>query len=363
MDPRVRVGAAIAATVLLFLGVMFGALALVEPFDAADYQAVEDPENPLYSALFLLAILLATGVMLVAIKLDARWVIQSLVVAASALLGWLVLAAIVPPLVSVGGVNPLPLVGALAIAAGLVWYPEWWVVDAAGVLMGAGAAGLLGISLGILPVLVFLIALAVYDAISVYRTGHMLTLAEGVMDLNLPVVLVVPTTRSFSLRRDATDGTEPGPGDALGSSPVDGTEGDPETELPTEASTVENHTPAEERRGVKNGTGPDGSHVEAAPTDRGALFIGLGDAVMPAILVASATAFVDAPIVSAPVVSPTIPAVGAIVGTVLGLLVLMALVLRGRAHAGLPMLNGGAIAGYLVGGLASGIGLTAAIGL
>jgi presenilin-like A22 family membrane protease len=39
------------------------------------------------------------------------------------------------------------------------------------------------------------------------------------------------------------------------------------------------------------------------------------------------------------------------------------MVLKGRAHAGLPLLNGGSIAGYLVGALASGIPLVEALGL
>jgi len=38
-------------------------------------------------------------------------------------------------------------------------------------------------------------------------------------------------------------------------------------------------------------------------------------------------------------------------------------VLGGRAHAGLPLLNGGAIGGYLLGALASGIPIAVALGL
>jgi presenilin-like A22 family membrane protease len=39
------------------------------------------------------------------------------------------------------------------------------------------------------------------------------------------------------------------------------------------------------------------------------------------------------------------------------------MVLKGRAHAGLPLLNGGTIAGYVVGATAAGIGLVEALGL
>jgi presenilin-like A22 family membrane protease len=50
-------------------------------------------------------------------------------------------------------------------------------------------------------------------------------------------------------------------------------------------------------------------------------------------------------------------------GMLAGLVVLLWLVLKGRAHAGLPLLNGGAIAGYLVGALVSGLTLVEALGI
>ena len=64
-----------------------------------------------------------------------------------------------------------------------------------------------------------------------------------------------------------------------------------------------------------------------------------------------------------PGVAVTVPALGAVVGTLAGLLVLMWMVMKGRAHAGLPLLNGGAIAGYLIGALVAGIALVEAVGL
>jgi presenilin-like A22 family membrane protease len=51
------------------------------------------------------------------------------------------------------------------------------------------------------------------------------------------------------------------------------------------------------------------------------------------------------------------------VGTFAGLFTLLWMVLKGRPHAGLPLLNGGAIGGYLLGALASGVPLLTALGL
>jgi presenilin-like A22 family membrane protease len=213
--------------------------------------------------------------------------------------------------------------------------------------MGAGAAALFGISFGLLPALVLLSVLAVYDAISVYGTEHMLDLAEGVMDLKIPVVLVVPMTLSYSyLAAGSTD-------DVLEDGGAE-TAADGEA---TDGGAVEDGEPAP--------SNPDTDtklETDAGALDRDALFIGLGDAVIPTILVASAAAFLDVGVLAVPGITLNLPALGASLGTIAGLLVLMYMVLEGRAHAGLPLLNGGAIGGYLLGALASGLSLAAAIG-
>jgi len=87
---------------------------------------------------------------------------------------------------------------------------------------------------------------------------------------------------------------------------------------------------------------------------------------MPTILIASAAFFIPAEAAAQfdlPVISMNLPALGAMTGTLIGLVILLRMVLEGRAHAGLPLLNGGAIVGYLLGALASGITLLQAVGL
>ena len=302
MEDFRRVIVAGGAAIGLFVLIQLGALALVDPFVGAGLQPVEDPSDPTNPLLYVGAILLATLGMLAAFRFGFDWVVRGAVIFASGFLSWFVLSVVVPPIAVLGGINVIALVAALAVVVGLLAHPEWYVIDAAGILIGAGAAGLFGITFGLLPALVLLVVLAVYDAISVYGTEHMLSLAEGAMAGKLPVVLVVPMTRSYSFIHD---------------------EGE----------------------------------------DRDALFIGLGDAVIPTILVASAAFFAPVDPIDVPGIALTLPALTAMIGTLLGLLALLALVLKGRAHAGLPLLNGGAIAGYLVGALASGMTLVQALGI
>ena len=341
MHQHRRAYAAGAATVAIFLLVQLGAVALAEPFESAGYRAVEDPSNPTNSVLYIGAILVATVAMLGAIRLGAQWLLRGFVILSSGFISLYVFSVLVPApvTVSIAGIttNPVALIAAAALALALLVYPEWYVIDAAGVVMGAGAAGLFGISFGLLPAIVLLSVLAVYDVISVYGTEHMLTLADGVMELKLPVVLVIPLTLSYSFLDDGSSMAE-------------------QTDEPTTQADGGDEDSASEAEDDE-----DSAAKRPDATDRDAFFVGLGDAVMPGVMVASAAVFAPAPPIFGAALS--LPALCAIVGTLCGLLVLLWLVMKGRAHAGLPLLNGGAIGGYLLGALLSGIPLVRALGL
>ena len=341
-----RAAIAVLATLSLFVLVQLGSLALVQPFMDAGYQTVEDPSDPANSLLYIGAILVATAVMLGAMKFGVDRLLQGLIVFAAVFLSFYVFAVVIPPVATVGGLNLFAVLAALGLGAGLLVYPEWYVIDAAGIVMGAGAAGLFGISFGLLPALVLLVVLAVYDAVSVYGTEHMLTLASGVMDLRLPVILVIPLTLSYSFLE------ETGPETLEDGEAPEDCEGDTESE-------------AAESEGQRNAEADDADEPPEDPFDRDAFYIGLGDAVIPTILVASAAFFRpgDAPLLDVPGIALTVPALGAMVGTLAGLVVLLWMVMKGRAHAGLPLLNGGAIAGYLLGATVAGIALIDAVGI
>ncbi|RXK49263.1 presenilin family intramembrane aspartyl protease PSH [Halorientalis pallida] len=346
MEQRTRALVASAFIGLIFLLVQLGALALVQPFEAAGYQAVEDPSDPTNTLVYVAAILVATGLMLLAIKLDVDQLIRGFVVFAGVYLSWYVFSVVVPSVVTYAGFNLLAVGAALALGAALLLYPEWYVIDASGVVMGAGAAGLFGISFGLLPAILLLSVLAIYDAISVYGTEHMLTLASGVMDLKVPVVLVVPLTLSYSfLSAETPDPTGEVDGDAAANG------GEPVSEAEVDGADGEDDGGADA--------------IDGEPMDRDALFIGLGDAVIPTVLVASAAFFAPASVPTVGALGLVIPvtALGAMVGTFLGLALLLRMVLEGRAHAGLPLLNGGVIGGYLVAALVSGLPLLQALGL
>ena len=405
MDHRERLILACAAIVGIFLLVQLGALAFVE-LTPDSLQETEDGGDPTLSLALVVAMLGMTVVMLVALRYGGQSILRAFILLASVYISFFALDVLVPsplsPTVAGETAPVLALAGAVGIGVALYAYPEWYVIDAAGVVMGVGAAGLFGVNFGVLPAVVLLSVLAVYDAISVYGTEHMLTLASGVMEMRVPVVLVVPLSLSYSfLDSDSPDAVDsdtddPAPG-TDGSDPTDDTgtnTGDPESVSGNTDRTDESSVERDGRQGELTAAelealGPDGIAAldpervaaldpsvletvneqtrkaldEAAP-GRDAMFIGLGDAIIPTVLVASATFYIETdPVVTVFGVPATLPALTAMAGTLTGLVALLWLVTRGRAHAGLPLLNGGAIAGYLLGALVSGLTLAEALDL
>jgi presenilin-like A22 family membrane protease len=194
----------------------------------------------------------------------------------------------------------IPFIISIAMALSLTIlvhkFPEWYVVDGVGLVMAVGATVILGVTFDILPAIVLLIVLAIYDAVSVYKTKHMITLADSVIDLNLPVLLVIPKKWSYSYRKEKPRLKEQ----------------------------------------IKSGK------------EREAMFMGLGDIVIPSLLIVSALSFLPSDQSGLGIASNILVGIGTMIGILVGFSILMRFVLKGNPQAGLPLLNSGAIIGYLI---------------
>ncbi|PSP51892.1 hypothetical protein BRC60_01530 [Halobacteriales archaeon QH_1_68_42] len=291
--------------VALYTATVLGGLALTDEMRALGLVLFEDPGNVGNVGIFAVYVLVATGVVAVT-------GIGTVATEGAAL-----------------GLPTSPVSGAVALGTAVVlWvYPEWWVNDIAAVVFGAAAIPMLGLGFGPLPVVVLLVLWAGYDAYAVYVSGHMQELAAGLGGLRAPIVFVVPHSLSYSLREEGLDLA--GEGDEPDDEHSEDSDGD--------------------------GEASDGMH--------GVALLGLGDALIPGMLAVSAGAFLDAPVVI-PALDANLPALGALVGGLLGMGGLLYLVHRvDGAHAGLPPLNAGVLAGYLVGAVAAGVPITAALGV
>ncbi len=308
----------VAGMAALFLASIALAMLTVPAYVAQDVRAFEDPNAIANPIIYLVIVIAFTAVILYirrkGFKNVIRWIMLGAVFMTMNYVAWPLLRPVLPDEAGpvLGGIvlswNVLVAVGlATALVALVARYPEWWVIDAAGVVVSAGAAAIFGISFGLIPALLLLVAFAAYDFIAVYRTKHMIDLADSVLELRLPIMFVVPRKRGYSF--------------------------------------------LEETRRLKE-------KLESGE-ERDAMFMGLGDAVIPAVLVVSALHFLS-PAAYEPGGEPAWLLTATVLGmapwlfvalaTLLGALVgygaLMWFVLQGKPQAGLPLLNGGAIVGF-----------------
>jgi presenilin-like A22 family membrane protease len=90
----------------------------------------------------------------------------------------------------------------LVISIGLMTllhkFPEWYVVNGVGVLVGAGVITMIGISFVPILIILFMVLAAIYDHWAVNKSKHMLELADTMIDLKLPVLLVAPKEIGYS---------------------------------------------------------------------------------------------------------------------------------------------------------------------
>ena len=219
----------------------------------------------------------------------------------------------------------------------MLWkHPEWYVVNTVGILVGAGVITMLGTSFVPWLIILFMVMAAVYDAWAVYHSKHMLELADTMIGLNLPILLVAPQDSDYSFLA----------------------EGDERMRM---ADTIADAREASETSFDDAATGDSGFKAKAAVTaasvgpgkekknSQDAMFMGLGDVIFPGMLVISAMTYLT-PIGGAS--AALLVGLGAMLGGLAGYFVLMTYVARGRPQAGLPLLNGGAILGYLIAAVA-----------
>jgi presenilin-like A22 family membrane protease len=298
----------IAAMAALLVGSQVVAIALSPVFAGAGFQAFQRPEDVTNTVIYLIMILAFTAVILGLVRYKrqnlAKYVIMASIFITLAFILLLPLFFLLD--YATGGTADANLLGnvatilAFGLAAGLVYllvkFPEWYVVDAIGFLTAAGVTAILGISFGTLPAILLLIALAIYDAWAVYRTKHMITLADELTSQRLPILLVIPKRAGYSFRQ--------------------------------QKSLKEQVASGEERE---------------------AMFVGLGDLIIPGILSVSAITFLsDTGRSLLGLTSNGIVALGTVLGSLAGFIVLMRYVLKGNPQAGLPLLNGGALIGFVL---------------
>jgi len=272
----------------LFVVIHLLSILITQPFEAIGLEGFENPNDLSNLFIIFVIMLVFTVTILLIAKYWKKQFIQVIILGSISYTSFFVFYSLLSFVFSDTLALLISVIAAAILVVALIKYPEWYVIDLTGIVVGVGAIGIFGISLGIFLVIVLLIGLSIYDAISVYKTKHMIDLADVVMELKLPVLLVVPKIRKYSLLK--------------------------------------------ETKGIKEKLEDN--------EEREAFFLGLGDIVMPGILVVAAFQNIAD--------NGLLVALSVMVGTLIGFAVLMTVVIKGKPQAGLPYLCSGAILGYVM---------------
>ncbi len=299
-----------AGLLVLYIGAQTVGLLLANPFRSVGLSSTANAQSPTAPLFFIAIIVLAPlFILFIARRQGGLSALRQIILLAISGALFITLTAtlaifwpveyLLPPYPAEITIVPAYILGpaiSAVIYLTLLMEPQWYVVDLVGFVAAGALVAILGISFGILPAFILLAALMVYDAIAVYGTKHMVSLADAVTEMKLPILMVMPDSAGFDYPRS-----------------------------------------------------PPLHEVRAQPAEeRSALFMGLGDIVIPGTLVVSAFVWLPS--------SPTLLGVGAnlwvslgtMFGSLVGYAALMRLVARGNPQAGLPFLNGGAFVGYIL---------------
>lgn len=278
----------IAGMISIFLFVYLVSIAIAEKFERLGIRAFENPDNPANIVYFIATLLIITALIIIIAKLWKKEAIHVFVLLAIIATMFTLFQALLYGFVTSIVANALSLAISVALIILLLLYPEWYVIDLSAIILSIGAVTIFGISISPYLVIPLLIVLALYDAISVYKTKHMIDLADTIVDLKLPVLFIIPYKIKYRFRKQV-----------------------------------------------------GGLKKQVKRKERDALFVGVGDVVIPGILVISAYSFTSSLEISLSVVA----------GIITGFICLMVFPSKDKPHAGLPFLNTGAIIGYILSSL------------
>ena len=312
----------------MFVGTILLGLSIQPIYDVDEVRAfgAEGASKGGYVALELLFIMIFTVLIIWLARKGLDFAIKAIVMLALGMSLFYIVMPYIWLLFNILGISSSNLILGSSIAicislmGMLVKYPEWYVVNTVGVLVGAGVITLIGVSFVPVLIIAFMLAAAVYDHWAVNSSKHMLELADTMIKNKLPVLLVAPKERGYSFIEEDEQVMR---SEALGDMDWD----DP------------------------------APHTKPKSGGRDALFMGLGDIIFPGMLVISSVSFLPewgpeiGTIFGTMYAGPLAVGLGTLFGGLCGYVALMTQVARGEAQAGLPLLNGGSILGYLVSGV------------
>ncbi|MBN2067332.1 MAG: hypothetical protein JW744_02600 [Candidatus Diapherotrites archaeon] len=148
----------------------------------------ENPDDPINAIALIVYILFFTGMLLILMRLfKGRWLFKLLETVVVFTASIIVFSAFIP---SIAFLFTVLIVGLRLLMPGHIMLRNCVAIIA---ISGVGA--MVGVTLGVIPIVLFLILLACYDFIAVFKTKHMVTLAKGIANRNLAFTVAMPTPK------------------------------------------------------------------------------------------------------------------------------------------------------------------------
>ena len=194
LNPRVFFLLAIIFLVAEILGLMVAnaliAQNLVQPMFGEDV-------NDIWSAIYLFGTILSMTIVILLIlkfrkKANFLWFIEAMAVLTTSMI---VVGVLMPAQIA----NVIPFYDLIAAIAIVAWrYTHRKSVffrNVVSIIAIAGAGSLIGVSLGLLPIALFIAILSVYDIIAVFGTKHMVTIGKAVTKRNFAFTVSLPSKK------------------------------------------------------------------------------------------------------------------------------------------------------------------------
>jgi presenilin-like A22 family membrane protease len=162
----------------------------------------DNPDDPINSFGLILYMLVGTAFILFAIKFFPDkllyWVLKGIEALALVTTAFITFWGLIgyASFIASDIVQALAIILAVALIMIRIFLPQYLIWrNISSIVATVGVGALLGVSIGVLPVIVFLILLAAYDYIAVFKTKHMVTMAKAVAKKNLSFTFAMPTPK------------------------------------------------------------------------------------------------------------------------------------------------------------------------
>lgn len=190
---------AFAILILIFLSVQIIGIATAIQYNNAVEEGIaetafENPEDVSNSFFIFIYILIMTGMMLVIIKFKKKliYVIEAIALFFTSLI-------VFDFLISYPTGLPFGTFLALGLTAWKMKWPTHFSQNIALIVSVAGAGAVIGVSFGVLPVMVFILLLSAYDFFSVFISKHMVYLAKAITERPTAFTAAIPCkTKKFT---------------------------------------------------------------------------------------------------------------------------------------------------------------------